>query len=54
VDIELLTSYYTEGLGDPVRPGLQLTNHPTDDEPGDMENMVVPYGFDPVSYTSPK
>ncbi|GAA5851722.1 hypothetical protein JCM5353_002067 [Sporobolomyces roseus] len=29
VDIELLSSYYTEGLGDGVRPGVQLTNHPT-------------------------
>ncbi|GAA5995075.1 hypothetical protein JCM5350_003995 [Sporobolomyces pararoseus] len=48
VDIELLSSYYTEGRGDSVRPGVQLTNHPTESTEGKMENMVVPYGFDPT------
>jgi len=48
VDIELLSSYYTEGLGDGVRPGVQLTNHPTSSSGGDMVNEVVPYGFDPT------
>ncbi|GAA5949888.1 hypothetical protein JCM3765_007725 [Sporobolomyces pararoseus] len=48
VDIELLSSYYTEGRADSVRPGLQLTNHPTESVEGKMENMVVPYPFDPT------
>jgi hypothetical protein len=48
VDIELLTSYYTTGLGDAVKPGLQLTNQAlVPKQPS--TNVVVPYGFDPVS-----
>ncbi|GAA5834927.1 hypothetical protein JCM3766R1_002042 [Sporobolomyces carnicolor] len=48
VDIELLTSYYTEGLGDAVKPGLQLTNQAL--TPGEkLSNMVVDYGFDPTA-----
>lgn len=52
VDIELLTSYYTEGLGDAVKPGLQLTNQAL--TPGEkLSNMVVDYGFDPVCVSVP-
>ncbi|GAA5949890.1 hypothetical protein JCM3765_007726 [Sporobolomyces pararoseus] len=48
IDIELLTSYYTEGLGDAVKPGLQLTNQAL--VPGESSsNVVIPYGFDPTA-----
>ncbi|GAA6011722.1 hypothetical protein JCM11491_000729 [Sporobolomyces phaffii] len=47
VDIELLSSYYSKGRGDSVKPGLQLTNHPVSGS-GPMTNKVVPYGFDPT------
>ncbi|GAA6058728.1 hypothetical protein JCM10212_003416 [Sporobolomyces blumeae] len=48
VDIELLSSYYTEGRGDSVKPGLQLTNQAL--TKGDKSsNTVVPYGFDPTA-----
>ncbi|GAA5999937.1 glycoside hydrolase family 16 protein [Rhodotorula paludigena] len=48
VDIELLSSYYTEGRGDSVKPGIQFTNHPLT-EGEEMYNEVYPYGFDPTA-----
>ncbi|GAA5995078.1 hypothetical protein JCM5350_003996 [Sporobolomyces pararoseus] len=48
IDIELLTSYYTEGLGDAVKPGLQLTNQALV-QGESSSNVVVPYGFDPTA-----
>ncbi|GAA5912136.1 hypothetical protein JCM6882_003065 [Rhodosporidiobolus microsporus] len=32
VDIELLSSFYTEGKGDSVQPGAHFTNHPITDD----------------------
>ncbi|GJN91983.1 hypothetical protein Rhopal_005011-T1 [Rhodotorula paludigena] len=48
VDIELLSSYYTKGRGDSVKPGIQFTNHPLT-EGEEMYNEVYPYGFDPTA-----
>ncbi|TNY23766.1 concanavalin A-like lectin/glucanase domain-containing protein [Rhodotorula diobovata] len=45
VDIELLTSYYTEGRGDSVKPGIQFTNHPLTPD-GEMYNEVHAYPWD--------
>ncbi|GAA6011725.1 hypothetical protein JCM11491_000730 [Sporobolomyces phaffii] len=48
VDIEFLTSYYTEGLGYAVKPGLHFTNQAL--SPGEPStHMVVEYGFDPTA-----
>ncbi|GAA5884550.1 hypothetical protein JCM16303_000023 [Sporobolomyces ruberrimus] len=48
VDIELLTSYYTDDGGDLVKPGLQLTNQAlVKKQPS--TNEAVPYGFDPTA-----
>ncbi|BGP36231.1 hypothetical protein JCM10449v2_000129 [Rhodotorula kratochvilovae] len=48
VDIELLTSYYTEGRGDSVKPGIQYTNHPLTED-GEMYNEVYAYPWDPTA-----
>ncbi|KPV77949.1 glycoside hydrolase family 16 protein [Rhodotorula graminis WP1] len=48
VDIELLTSYYTKGRGDSVKPGIQYTNHPLTAD-GEMYNEVYPYPWDPTA-----
>ncbi|GAA5854127.1 hypothetical protein JCM9279_002841 [Rhodotorula babjevae] len=48
VDIELLTSYYTKGRGDSVKPGIQLTNHPLTPD-GEMYNEVYAYPWDPTA-----
>ncbi|BGP21185.1 glycoside hydrolase family 16 protein [Rhodotorula toruloides] len=47
VDIELLSSYYTKGLGDSVKPGLQMTNQALT-KGGKASNVVVPYPSDPT------
>ncbi|GAA5892004.1 hypothetical protein JCM8208_002966 [Rhodotorula glutinis] len=48
VDIELLTSYYTKGRGDSVKPGIQYTNHPLTAD-GEMYNEVYAYPWDPTA-----
>ncbi|GAA5898977.1 hypothetical protein JCM6882_004583 [Rhodosporidiobolus microsporus] len=48
IDIEVLTSYYTEGYGYSVQPGLEFTNQPLVDGE-ESTNTAVPYGFDPTA-----
>ncbi|GAA6048122.1 hypothetical protein NBRC10513_003761 [Rhodotorula toruloides] len=47
VDIELLSSYFTQGRGDSVKPGLQMTNQALT-KGGKSSNVVVPYPSDPT------
>ncbi|BGP04260.1 hypothetical protein JCM10049v2_000058 [Rhodotorula toruloides] len=49
VDIELLSSYYTQGRGDSVKPGLQMTNQALT-KGGKASNVVVPYPSDPTEF----
>lgn len=44
-DIEILTSYITEGIKGTIPAGLELTNHGSND----MTNQVVPFSFDPTA-----
>ncbi|GAA6018694.1 hypothetical protein JCM10207_009015, partial [Rhodosporidiobolus poonsookiae] len=48
VDIELLTSFYTKGIGEAVNPGVQFTNQPLE-KGGKVTSTAEPYGFDPTA-----
>ncbi|GAA5841681.1 hypothetical protein JCM11251_007053, partial [Rhodosporidiobolus azoricus] len=48
IDIELLSSFYTEGKGDSVQPGVHFTNHPFS-EGGEPVHDTAEYGFDPTA-----
>ncbi|GAA5992109.1 hypothetical protein JCM11641_003526 [Rhodosporidiobolus odoratus] len=48
VDIELLSSFYTQGKGDAVAAGVEFTNQPLE-QGGKETNKAMPYGFDPTA-----
>ncbi|GAA5912134.1 hypothetical protein JCM6882_003064 [Rhodosporidiobolus microsporus] len=48
VDIELLSSFYTEGKGEAVAAGCQFTNQALVPG-GKVASKAVPYGFDPTA-----